>query len=87
MLFCAFLTVFTVTEYLHRKRRGKERHEHIEQFNREMVTKVTKGDLGFARPYCKLVAIRSPYNLFMLDKARSRHRPANHQRGGDDSQG
>jgi amino acid transporter/nucleotide-binding universal stress UspA family protein len=65
----AFLTVFTVTEFLHRKRRGTEHHEHIEQFNREMVRQVTKADLGLTRPYCKLVAIRSPHNLFMLDKA------------------
>ncbi len=65
----AFLSVFTVTEYIHRKRRGTEHHEHIEQFNRETVSHVTKADLGLERPYCKLVAIRSPHNLFMLDKA------------------
>lgn len=65
----AFLTVFTVTEAVHRKRRGTEHHEHIEQFNREMVQRVTKADLGLTRPFCKLVAIRSPHNLFMLDKA------------------
>ncbi len=65
----AFLTVFMVSEYAHRKRRGTEHHEHVEQFNREMVAKVTKADLGLTRPYCKLVAIRSPHNLFMLDKA------------------
>jgi amino acid transporter len=65
----AFLSVFTVTEYLHRKRRGTEHHEHIEQFNREMVRHVTKSELALTRPYCKLVAIRSPHNLFMLDKA------------------
>jgi amino acid transporter/nucleotide-binding universal stress UspA family protein len=65
----AFLCVFTVTEYVHRKRRGTEHHEHVEQFNREMVRQVSKADLGLTRQYCKLVAIRSPYNLFMLDKA------------------
>jgi amino acid transporter len=65
----AFLCVFTVTEYVHRKRRGTEHHEHIEQFNRETVRQVTKAELGLTKPYCKLVAIRSPYNLFMLDKA------------------
>jgi amino acid transporter/nucleotide-binding universal stress UspA family protein len=65
----AFLTIFTVTEAIHRKRRGTQHHEHIEQFNREMVQRVTKADLGLTRPYCKLVAIRSPHNLFMLDKA------------------
>jgi nucleotide-binding universal stress UspA family protein len=65
----AFLSVFTVTEYVHRKRRGTEHHEHIEQFNRETLPKVTAESLGLTRPYRKLVAIRSPYNLFMLDKA------------------
>jgi nucleotide-binding universal stress UspA family protein len=65
----AFLSVFTVTEYLHRKRRGTEHHEHVEQFNRALVRGVTKDDLKLSRPYCKLVAIRSPHNLFMLDKA------------------
>src|SRR3954452_7945720 len=34
-----------------------------------MEPKVTKADLGLTRPFCKLVAIRSPHNLFMLDKA------------------
>jgi nucleotide-binding universal stress UspA family protein len=65
----AFLSVFTVTEYIHRRRRGTEHHEHIEQFNRATVQEVTKEALGLHRPYCKLVAIRSPHNLFMLDKA------------------
>ena len=32
-------------------------------------TQVTKESSGLQRPYCKLVAIRSPHNLFMLDKA------------------
>lgn len=65
----AFLSVFTVTEAIHRRRRGTEHHEHIEQFNRAAVQEVTKETLGLNRPYCKLVAIRSPHNLFMLDKA------------------
>jgi len=65
----AFLSIFTVTEYIHRRRRGTEHHEHIEQFNRATVQEVTKEALGLHRPYCKLVAIRSPHNLFMLDKA------------------
>src|SRR6185503_15578632 len=65
----AFLTVFTVTEAIHRKKRGSEHHEHIEQFNQEAVTTLTREHLGLKRRYCKLVAIRSPHNLFMLDKA------------------
>src|SRR4029078_10792593 len=65
----AFLSIFTITEYVHRRRRGTEHHEHIEQFNRETVVTVNKEALGLKRAYCKLVAIRSPHNLFMLDKA------------------
>jgi nucleotide-binding universal stress UspA family protein len=65
----AFLSVFTVTEYLHRRRRGGAHHEHLEQFNRDTVQCVTAESLGLTRPYRKLVAIRSPHNLFMLDKA------------------
>jgi amino acid transporter len=64
-----FLSVFIVTEYMHRKRRGGREHEHVEQFNRESIERVTAESLGLSRPYRKLVAIRSPYNLFMLDKA------------------
>jgi amino acid transporter/nucleotide-binding universal stress UspA family protein len=72
----AFLCVFTITEYVHRKRRGTDHHEHIEQFNRDVVHQVCKTGLGLSRPYCKLVAIRSPHNLFMLDKALADTDPA-----------
>jgi hypothetical protein len=65
----AFLSVFMITERVHRRRRGTQHHEHIEQFNRATVRQVTKTELGMTRPYCKLVAIRSPHNLIMLDKA------------------
>jgi hypothetical protein len=41
----------------------------LEQFNRATVEQITKESLGLTKPYCKLVAIRSPNNLFMLDKA------------------
>jgi hypothetical protein len=64
-----FLSVFTVTERIHRRRRGGGHHEHLEQFNRESVQVVTAETLGLTKPYRKLVAIRSPHNLFMLDKA------------------
>jgi amino acid transporter len=64
-----FLTVFTTTEYLHRRRLGGNRHEHLEQFNRAAVPQVTASTLELTKPYCKLIAIRSPQNLFMLDKA------------------
>jgi hypothetical protein len=65
----AFLTVFTVTETIHRRRRHGEKHEHKEQFNRAEVEQATAASLGLKKPFRKLVAIRSPHNLFMLEKA------------------
>src|SRR5262249_9910958 len=65
----AFLTVFIVTEHFHEKRRGQAKHEHLEQFNRGMTEEVTPEALGLTKKYRKLVAIRSPQNLFMLEKA------------------
>jgi amino acid transporter len=64
-----FLAVFIVTERIHEKLRGGARHQHLEQFNRAAVDHVTAESLGLHKPYRKLVAIRSPHNLFMLDKA------------------
>ena len=64
-----FLAVFVASEKYHEKRRGGAHHEHLEQFNRTVVQRVTGESLRLTKPYCKLVAIRSPHNLFMLDKA------------------
>jgi amino acid transporter/nucleotide-binding universal stress UspA family protein len=64
-----FLTIFIVSEWLHRRGRGDAEHKHVEQFNREMIEQVTAQSLGMNKSYRKLVAIRSPHNLFMLDKA------------------
>jgi amino acid transporter len=64
-----FFALFTFSERYHeRLRRGVE-HEHREQFNRQTAAEVTPDSFGLARKYRKLVAIRSPYNLFMLEKA------------------
>lgn len=65
----AFLTVFVVTEYANERRRRGAKHEHLEQFNQQVVSEIKAEDLGLAKPYRKLVAIRSPHNLFMLEKA------------------
>jgi amino acid transporter len=65
----AFLTVFLVTEHFHEKRRGTAKHQHLEQFNQQTAEAVTAEQLGLRRTYRKLVAIRSPQNLFMLEKA------------------
>jgi amino acid transporter/nucleotide-binding universal stress UspA family protein len=64
-----FLSVFVTSESIHRRRRQGEEHEHLEQFNRASVERVTAESLDLELPYRKLVAIRSPNNLFMLDKA------------------
>ena len=63
-----FLVVFVATERYHHRRRGAD-HKHEEQFNRASIDQATSGSLGLKKPYRKLVAIRSPHNLFMLEKA------------------
>jgi amino acid transporter/nucleotide-binding universal stress UspA family protein len=67
----AFWSVFMVTEYYHERRRRGLSHQHLEQFNQEAAEAVTPGSLGLRRPYRKLVAIRSPQNLRMLEKTLS----------------
>ena len=42
-------------------------HEHLEQFNEDTVEEITPKMLGIDKPYRKLVAIRSPNNLSMLE--------------------
>ncbi|MBI3836983.1 MAG: amino acid permease [Planctomycetia bacterium] len=65
----AFLAVFVATERYYEKRRHGAKHEHLEQFNRETAEGVAAEKLGLTKPYRKLVAIRSPQNLFMLEKS------------------
>src|SRR5262249_18526438 len=64
-----FLAIFLGTEHIHERRRQGAHHEHIEQFNRQAAEQITTASLGLTKPYRKLVAIRSPQNLFMLEKA------------------
>jgi amino acid transporter len=64
-----FLGVFTITEAIHHRRLKGKKHEHQEQFNRAEVDEISGDSLGVLKPYRKLVAIRSPHNLFMLEKA------------------
>jgi nucleotide-binding universal stress UspA family protein len=66
-----FLTVFMISERVNLRRHPASHghHEHLEQFNVKSTEEVTATDLGLAKPYTKLVAIRSPHNLFMLEKA------------------
>jgi nucleotide-binding universal stress UspA family protein len=65
----AFLAVFILTERYHERRRRGTHHEHLEQFNEETADEITPASLGLTHAYRKLVSIRSPQNLFMLEKA------------------
>jgi nucleotide-binding universal stress UspA family protein len=71
-----FLVVFVVTERYHHRIRGGDHHKHEEQFNRAAVDEISSGTLGLKKAYRKLVAIRSPHNLFMLEKALHDNDPA-----------
>ncbi len=64
-----FLIIFMVSEHLHEKRRHGARHQHLEQFNRQTAEEISPAGLNLHRPYRKLVAIRSPQNLYMLERA------------------
>src|SRR5262249_51679355 len=55
--------------HYHEKRRRGAKHEHLDQFNRATSDEITAEGLGLTNSYRKLVAIRSPQNLFMLEKA------------------
>src|SRR5258708_37508246 len=74
----AFLAVFSVSERVNRHKhpRSAGRHEHLEQFNVKSTEEATAAGLGLDKPYTKLVAIRSPHNLFMLEKALAETDPA-----------
>ncbi len=64
-----FLAVFMTSEYIHEKKRGSAAHQHLEQFNETTAEEIVPAALGLSKPFRKLVAIRSPQNLFMLEKA------------------
>ncbi len=63
-----FLTVFLVSEHYHEKYVHGGHHRHLEQFNQQTTDEVSPPALGLRRRYHKLVAIRSPQNLYMLEK-------------------
>jgi amino acid transporter len=64
-----FLTVFMISEHFHQQRARGGKHEHLEQFNQRSAEAVNLATLDLRKSYRKLVAIRSPQNLQMLDKA------------------
>ena len=48
--------------------RRPKSHEHLEQFNQQQAEQLSVESLHVEKPYRKLVAIRSPYNLAMLER-------------------
>jgi amino acid transporter/nucleotide-binding universal stress UspA family protein len=65
----AFFAVFWISDHVHRWRRGgTDHHEHLEQFNQKQSEQLSVQALNLTKPYRKLVAIRSPYNLGMLER-------------------
>ncbi len=71
-----FLVLFVISEKTHEQRRKGAHHDHEEQFNQQSADAVSREKLGIKKPYVKLVAIRSPQNLFMLEKALHESDPA-----------
>ena len=71
-----FIT-FYASERSRRKRLGtsSDHHEHLEQFNQQSSEQVDPKALGITKPYRKLVAIRSPHNLWMLEKCLAETNP------------
>jgi amino acid transporter/nucleotide-binding universal stress UspA family protein len=70
VLFTAvFFVTFWLSERSSERARRSKRPEHLEQFNQQPSDEVTAESLGLTKRYRKLVAIRSPRNLFMLDRA------------------
>jgi amino acid transporter/nucleotide-binding universal stress UspA family protein len=71
MLFTITLfTTFVVCERAYHKRTGisTDHHEHLEQFNEQHAEQLSVQALQLTKPFRKLVAIRSPYNLGMLER-------------------
>jgi amino acid transporter len=63
-----FLVIFMASEHYHEKKRQGARHQHLEQFNKQTSEEISRAGLGLQKPYRRLVAIRSPQNLYMLEK-------------------
>ncbi len=70
--------IFWASDHAHRRRSGKDpdQHEHLEHFNQSQSEEVTPEAIGITKPYRKLVAIRSPHNLAMLDRCLAETDPA-----------
>ncbi len=64
-----FMGLFMISERMTGHHRKMTAHEHIEQFTEQSTLDVSQATVGLTKPYRKLVAIRSPQNLYMLQKA------------------
>ena len=65
-----FLCIFTISERVYRRHgTAGTKHVHLEQFNIAAPESITPASLHLNKPFVKLVAIRSPQNLYMLERA------------------
>jgi amino acid transporter/nucleotide-binding universal stress UspA family protein len=67
----AFFAVFWISEHARRwTKKGVhgDQHAHLEQFNQQQSEELDVQSLNLTKPYRKLVAIRSPHNLGMLER-------------------
>jgi amino acid transporter/nucleotide-binding universal stress UspA family protein len=71
-----FLVTFMASEHFHERRRHGVKHQHLDQFNKQTAEEISPAGLGLHKPYRKLVAIRSPQNLYMLEKTVAETDPA-----------
>jgi amino acid transporter len=63
------MAVFVITErFTHHGNKGNA-HEHIEQFTERSSAEISAHTIGSTKSFRKLVAIRSPQNLYMLQRA------------------
>src|SRR5437899_5783462 len=61
------LITFVTSEHFHKVRLRGKKHEHLEQFNEQTTEEISPAGLALKKPYRKLVAIRSPQTLYMLE--------------------
>jgi amino acid transporter len=66
---CVFFAAFWASQrYADPARRGA-RQEHREQFNLQSAEEITPESLGLTKRYRKLVALRSPRSIYLLERA------------------
>ena len=84
-----FLVLFMVSEHYPREAAQGGRTTSISSSSTEQHGRGdhARSRSGLTKPYRKLVAIRSPHNLFMLEKALAETDPRNDRRRRDDGQG